>query len=74
MDLPPGWIREISDKGRVVYISPPPKTKIYSASKLQEYQKAGRFIDLDARCLDFRKTENKKLIVTPKESTTFNNV
>lgn len=55
INVPLGWTREVNERGKIVYTSPPPKTKIHCFKKLQEYQDAGRFKDVDAASFNFHK-------------------
>ena len=41
--LPPGYKREVNDRGRVVYITPAPYTRITNRAMLLDYQERGKF-------------------------------
>ena len=53
--LPANWRVLESNKGRIVYESPPPRTKIQTRNQLVQHQKAGRFCELDAQKISFLK-------------------
>ena len=42
-DLPPGYRRETNARGRVIYITPAPFTKITSRAMLLDFQERGKF-------------------------------
>ena len=69
--VPAGWIRTVVN-GRVVYLTPAPNSvKIYSKSDLVEYQKKGKFKDIDPNELVFvskRKQRQKNFEVNRKDS------
>ena len=51
--LPPGWKRLKNERGRIEYISPPPQIRIKSRSQLLEYQRTGKFKELDGSRIHF---------------------
>ena len=56
--VPDGWIKTIKNN-RVTYKSPPPRVVIQGKSMLKDYQRKGRFCDVDADKLDFRQEKAK---------------
>ena len=70
--VPPGWTR-FPHNGRVVYSSPSslhhPQVKIHSRAELSQYQRRGRFLDIDVDQFIFaskRKRKEKKYEVVKK--------
>ena len=68
--MPPGWKRHINNRGRVVYVSPPPTTQIRTKSELLRYQSKGRYKELDANNVNFlvkkKKTEKNHEVILPE--------
>ena len=60
-DLPPGWKRNLNDRGRVQYMSPPPVVSIQSKSQLLRHQKENRFLELDVTKVSFAKKQTKSV-------------
>ena len=58
-ELPEGYRKEVNERGRVIYISPPPHTRITNRAMLLDYQEKGKFLDLDAEKINFVKKKPK---------------
>ena len=56
-DLPKNWRVLESNRGRIVYESPPPRIKIQTRNQLLEHQKTGRFLELDSKKISFLKKQ-----------------
>ena len=67
--LPPGWKRIKNEKGRIEYLTPPPQTRIQSRSQLLEYQRTGKYLELDASKINFlqkNKSHKKQVLYSQK--------